>query len=201
MQAATAARLTVKAAYSETVQPNSKPTIPASLPVKKVTASKGWYTAKTDGKLYNTVTSITASTTFYAQFEANKYTVTWDLGTGQSETTEQTYGEKLLLPKDPERKNAEIFRLGRPDWTKPFRSAAPPQRSWKAPQKQARSRPCAMGPSAVPLRRGCQCRNRGRPSTEEDSSCAARHPCDPAAAVPVMSTRFGGTAKPPASHS
>ena len=98
-----------KAAYSETVQPNSKPTIPASLPVKKGNSFKGWYTAKTGGKLYNTVTSITASTTFYAQFEANKYTVTWDLGTGQSETTEQTYGEKLLLPKDPERKNAEFL--------------------------------------------------------------------------------------------
>ena len=98
-----------KAAYSETVQPNSKPTIPASLPVKKGHSFKGWYTAKTGGMLYNTVTSITASTTFYAQFEANKYTVTWDLGIGQSETTEQTYREKLLLPKDPERKNAEFL--------------------------------------------------------------------------------------------
>jgi hypothetical protein len=98
-----------KAAYSETVQPNSKPTIPASLPVKKGNSFKGWYTAKTGGKLYNTVTSITASTTFYAQFEANKYTVTWDLGTGQSETTEQTYGEKLILPTEPTRKNAEFL--------------------------------------------------------------------------------------------
>ena len=98
-----------KATYSETVQPNSKPTIPASLPVKKGNSFKGWYTAKAGGKLYNTVTSITASTTFYAQFEANQYVVTWDLGTGQSETTEQTYGEKLLLPKDPERKNAEFL--------------------------------------------------------------------------------------------
>ena len=98
-----------KATYSETVQPNSKPTIPASLPVKKGHSFKGWYTAKTGGKLYNTVTSITASTTFYAQFEANKYVVIWALGTGQSETTEQTYGEKLLLPKDPERKNAEFL--------------------------------------------------------------------------------------------
>ena len=98
-----------KATYSETVQPNSKPTIPASLPVKTGYSFKGWYTAKTGGKLYNTVTSITTSTTFYAQFEANKYTVVWDLGTGQSETTEQTYGEKLVLPKDPERKNAEFL--------------------------------------------------------------------------------------------
>ena len=98
-----------KAAYSETVQPNSKPTIPASIPVKKGHSFKGWYTAKTGGKLYNTVTSITASTTFYAQFEANKYVVTWNLGTGQSETTEQIYGEKIVLPADPERENAEFL--------------------------------------------------------------------------------------------
>ena len=98
-----------KATYSETVQPNSKPTIPASLPVKKGHSFKGWYTAKTGGKLYNTVTSITASQTFYAQFEANKYTVTWDLGTGQGETTEQTYGETLNLPAEPTRKNAEFL--------------------------------------------------------------------------------------------
>ena len=98
-----------KATYNETVQPNSKPTIPASLPVKKGNSFKGWYTAKTGGKLYNTVTSITASTTFYAQFEANKYVVIWDLGIGQSETTEQTYGEKLALPTEPTRKNAEFL--------------------------------------------------------------------------------------------
>ena len=98
-----------KAAYSETVQPNSKPTIPASLPVKKGHSFKGWYTAKTGGKLYNTVTSITTSTTFYAQFEANQYVVTWDLGTGKTETTNQPYGEKLVLPTEPTRKNAEFL--------------------------------------------------------------------------------------------
>ena len=98
-----------KATYNETVQPNSKPTAPGSVPVKTGYTFKGWFTAKTGGKLYNTVTSITASTTFYAQFEANKYVVIWDLGTGQSETTEQTYGEKLVLPTDPERKNAEFL--------------------------------------------------------------------------------------------
>ena len=97
-----------KATYSETVQPNSKPTAPGSVPVKTGYTFKGWFTSKTGGSLYSTVT-ITSSTTFYAQFAANKYTVTWDLGTGQSETTEQTYGEKLLLPKDPERKNAEFL--------------------------------------------------------------------------------------------
>ena len=98
-----------KTAYSETVQPNSKPTIPASLPVKKGHSFKGWYTAKEGGKLYNTVTSITASTTFYAQFEANQYVVTWDIGTGKTETTNQTYGEKLVLPTEPTRKNAEFL--------------------------------------------------------------------------------------------
>ena len=71
--------------------------------------SKGWYTAKTGGKLYNTVTSITVSTTFYAQFEANKYVVTWDLGTGKTETTNQAYGEKLVLPTEPTRKNAQFL--------------------------------------------------------------------------------------------
>ena len=34
---------------------------------------------------------------------------TWDLGTGQSETTEQTYGEKLVIPAEPTRKNAEFL--------------------------------------------------------------------------------------------
>ena len=97
-----------KASFSETVKPNSKPTAPGRVPVKTGYMFKGWFTAKTGGSLYSAVT-ITSSTTFYAQFAANKYTVTWDLGTGQSETTEQTYGEKLLLPKDPERKNAEFL--------------------------------------------------------------------------------------------
>ena len=97
-----------KASFSETVKPNSAPAAPGSVPVKTGYTFKGWFTAKTGGSLYSTVT-ITSSTTFYAQFEANKYTVTWDLGTGQSETTEQTYGEKLVLPKDPERKNAEFL--------------------------------------------------------------------------------------------
>ena len=97
-----------KASFSETVKPNSKPTAPGSVPVKTGYTFKGWFTAKTGGSLYSTVT-ITSSTTFYAQFEANKYTVTWDLGTGQSETTEQIYGEKLVLPTEPTRKNAEFL--------------------------------------------------------------------------------------------
>ena len=98
-----------KASFSETMKPNSKPTAPSASPVKTGHTFKNWYTAKTGGKLYNTVTSITASTTFYAQFTANAYTVTWNLGTGQSETTQQTYGEKLVLPTEPTRKNANFL--------------------------------------------------------------------------------------------
>ena len=98
-----------KASFSETVKPNSKPTAPSASPVKTGYTFKNWYTEKTGGKLYNTVTSITTSQTFYAQFTANTYTVTWNLGDGRSETTEQTYGEKLVLPTDPERKNAEFL--------------------------------------------------------------------------------------------
>ena len=97
-----------KASFSESVKLNSKPTAPGSVPVKTGYTFKGWFTAKSGGSLYSTVT-ITSSTTFYAQFEANKYAVTWDLGTGQSETTEQTYGEKLVLPTEPTRKNAEFL--------------------------------------------------------------------------------------------
>ena len=98
-----------KASFSETMKPNSKPTAPSASPVKTGHTFKNWYTEKTGGKLYTTVTAITTSQTFYAQFTANTYTVTWNLGDGRSETTEQTYGEKLVLPTDPERKNAEFL--------------------------------------------------------------------------------------------
>ena len=95
-----------KASFSETVKPNSAPAAPSASPVKTGHTFKNWYTEKTGGKLHTTVTAITSSQTFYAQFTANTYTVTWNLGDGRSETTEQTYGEKLVLPADPERKNA-----------------------------------------------------------------------------------------------
>ena len=98
-----------KASFSETVKPNSAPAAPSTSPVKTGHTFKNWYTEKTGGKLYSTVTSITASQTFYAQFTANVYTVTWDLGTGKSESTQQTYGEKLTFPTEPERKNAEFL--------------------------------------------------------------------------------------------
>ena len=98
-----------KASFSETVKPNSAPAAPSASPVKTGHTFKNWYTEKMGGKLYTTVTAITSSQTFYAQFTANTYTVTWNLGDGRSETTEQTYGEKLVLPADPERKNAEFL--------------------------------------------------------------------------------------------
>ncbi len=59
-------------------------------------------------QLYKTVT-IAASKTFYAQYTANSYTLTWDLGDGNTETTKQTYGEKLVLPAEPTRKGAEFL--------------------------------------------------------------------------------------------
>ena len=81
---------------------------PTAVPVKTGHSFKGWYTEKLGGSLYNTVT-VTENRAFYAQFTANTYTVTWDLGTGKTETTSQTYGEKLTLPADPTRKGAEFL--------------------------------------------------------------------------------------------
>ena len=97
-----------KATHSETVQPNSKPTAPGSVPVKTGYTFKGWYTSASGGSLYNTVT-ITAAKTFYAQFTANSYSITWDLSNGNTETTKQAYGEALVLPTEPTRKNAEFL--------------------------------------------------------------------------------------------
>ena len=45
-----------KTSFSETVKPNSKPTAPGSVPVKTGYTFKGWFTAKTGGSLYSTVT-------------------------------------------------------------------------------------------------------------------------------------------------
>ena len=97
-----------KASITTTGKPNATATAPTSTPVKAGHAFKGWYTAASGGSLYNTVT-ITAAKTFYAQFTANSYTLTWDLGNGTTEETKQTYGEKLTLPTEPTRKNAEFL--------------------------------------------------------------------------------------------
>ena len=97
-----------KASITTTGKPNATATAPTSTPVKTGHAFKGWYTSASGGSLYNTVT-ITAAKTFYAQFTANSYTLTWDLGNGTTEETKQTYGEKLTLPTEPTRKNAEFL--------------------------------------------------------------------------------------------
>ena len=97
-----------KASVTTKAKPNAAATAPASTPVKTGHAFKGWYTSASGGSLYNTVT-ITAAKTFYAQFTANSYTLTWDLGNGTTEETKQTYGEKLTLPTEPTRKNAEFL--------------------------------------------------------------------------------------------
>ena len=97
-----------KTSITTTGKPNTTVTAPTSTPVKAGHAFKGWYTSASGGSLYNTVT-ITAAKTFYAQFTANSYTLTWDLGNGTTEETKQTYGEKLTLPTEPTRKNAEFL--------------------------------------------------------------------------------------------
>ena len=97
-----------KASLTTTVKTNTAATAPTSTPSKTGHAFKGWYTSASGGSLYNTVT-IAASKTFYAQYTANSYTLTWDLGDGNTETTKQTYGEKLVLPAEPTRKGAEFL--------------------------------------------------------------------------------------------
>ena len=97
-----------KVSITTTGKPNTTATAPTSTPVKTGHAFKGWYTSASGGSLYNTVT-IAAAKTFYAQFTANSYSITWDLSNGNAETTKQTYGEALVLPTEPTRKNAEFL--------------------------------------------------------------------------------------------
>ena len=97
-----------KASITTTGKPNTTATAPTSTPVKTGHAFKGWYTSASGGSLYNTVT-IAAAKTFYAQFTANSYSITWDLSNGNAETTKQTYGEALVPPTEPTRKNAEFL--------------------------------------------------------------------------------------------
>ena len=97
-----------KASITTTSKPNATAAAPTSTPIKTGHAFKGWYTSASGGSLYNTVT-IAAAKTFYAQFTANSYSITWDLGDGTTEETKQTYGEKLVLPAEPTRKNAQFL--------------------------------------------------------------------------------------------
>lgn len=92
-----------KNSVTTSVAPNQTAVAPGYTPVKAGHTFSGWYTEKTNGALYNTVT-IMAARTFYAQFAPAEYKITWDLGTGKTETSNQTYGEKLNLPAEPARK-------------------------------------------------------------------------------------------------
>ena len=92
-----------KNSVTTSVAPNQTAFAPGYTPVKAGHTFSGWYTEKTGGALYSTVT-ITAARMFYAQFAPAEYQITWDLGTGKTETTNQTYGETLNLPAEPARK-------------------------------------------------------------------------------------------------
>ena len=92
-----------KNSVTTSVAPNQTAVAPGYTPVKAGHTFSGWYTEKAGGALYSTVT-ITAARTFYAQFAPAEYKITWDLGTGKTETSNQTYGEKLNLPAEPARK-------------------------------------------------------------------------------------------------
>ena len=92
-----------KNSVTTSVAPNQTAVAPGYTPVKAGHTFSGWYTEKTGGALYSTVT-ITAARTFYAQFAPAEYKITWDLGSGKTETTNQTYGETLNLPTEPTRK-------------------------------------------------------------------------------------------------
>ena len=92
-----------KNSVTTSVAPNQTAVAPGYTPVKAGHTFSGWYTEKTGGALYSTVT-ITAARAFDAQFAPAEYKITWDLGTGKTETTNQTYGEKLNLPTEPTRK-------------------------------------------------------------------------------------------------
>ena len=92
-----------KNSVTTSVAPNQTAVAPGYTPVKAGHTFSGWYTEKAGGALYSTVT-ITAARTFYAQFAPAEYKITWDLGTGKTETTNQTYGETLNLPAEPARK-------------------------------------------------------------------------------------------------
>ncbi len=92
-----------KNSVTTSVAPNQTAVAPGYTPVKAGHTFSGWYTEKAGGALYSTVT-ITAARTFYAQFTPAEDQITWDLGAGKTETTNQTYGETLNLPAEPARK-------------------------------------------------------------------------------------------------
>ena len=91
-----------QSSVTTSVPSGSTASAPSQTPVKTGHSFRGWYTSASGGSLYNTVT-VSAARTFYAQFTASQYTITWDLGDGDTETTSQTYGQALVLPTTPSR--------------------------------------------------------------------------------------------------
>ena len=86
-----------QSSVTTSVPSGSTASAPSQTPVKTGHSFRGWYTSASGGSLYNTVT-VSAARTFYAQFTAESYTITWDLGDGTTETTSQIFGKKLVLP-------------------------------------------------------------------------------------------------------
>ena len=87
---------------------NTTAAAPSYTPAKTGHTFTNWYTAATGGSLHSTVT-ITAARTFYAQFTANTYTITWDLRDGRTETTKQEYGKALILPSEEPTRDTAYF--------------------------------------------------------------------------------------------
>ena len=79
-------------------------TLPAT-PTRAGYTFTGWYTASTGGSQVTSSTTYTTagSTTYYARWTSKSYIITWDLSDGRTETTNQTYGAKLILPDEPSR--------------------------------------------------------------------------------------------------
>ena len=96
------------ASVTTSVPMNTTAAVPSYTPTKTGHTFRGWYTSATGGSLYSTVT-ITAARTFYAQFTANSYTITWDLGDGRTETTQQEYGKALVLPPEEPTRDTAYF--------------------------------------------------------------------------------------------
>ena len=96
------------ASVTTSIPLNTTAAAPGYTPTKTGHTFTNWYTSATGGTLYSTVT-ITAARTFYAQFTVNTYTITWDLGDGRTETTEQTYGSNLELPAEEPTRDTAYF--------------------------------------------------------------------------------------------
>ena len=89
-----------QSSVTTSVTSGSTASAPSQTPVKTGHSFRGWYTSASGGSLYNTVT-VSAARTFYAQFTAESYTITWDLGDGDTETTSQTTGRSWPCPPHP----------------------------------------------------------------------------------------------------